>query len=96
MAGAEGSGTVAAVGEGVTDFRVGDRVAWSSAQGSYAEQVLVDAAKAVQVPDGVSDEIAAAVLLQGMTAHYLCNDVYPVQDGDTVSCTPGQAGSGCC
>ena len=47
VAGAEGSGTVAAIGEGVTDFRVGDRVAWSSAQGSYAEQVLVDTAKAV-------------------------------------------------
>ena len=94
VAGAEGSGTVAAIGEGVTDFRVGDRVAWSSAQGSYAEQVLVDTAKAVQVPDGVSDEIAAAVLLQGMTAHYLCNDVYPVQDGDTVLVHAGAGGVG--
>ncbi len=94
VAGAEGSGTVAATGDGVTDFRVGDRVAWSSAQGSYAEQVVVDTAKAVQVPDGVSDEIAAAVLLQGMTAHYLCNDVYPVQDGDTVLVHAGAGGVG--
>ena len=94
VAGAEGSGTVAAIGEGVTGFRVGDRVAWSSAQGSYAEHVLVDTAKAVHVPDGVSDEIAAAVLLQGMTAHYLCNDVYPVQDGDTVLVHAGAGGVG--
>jgi NADPH:quinone reductase len=94
VAGAEGSGTVSAVGDGVTDVHVGDRVAWSSAQGSYAEQVLVDAAKAVKVPEGVSDDIAAAVLLQGMTAHYLCNDVYPVQDGDTVLVHAGAGGVG--
>jgi NADPH2:quinone reductase len=82
--GLEGAGTVAAVGSGVTDLAVGDRVAWAAAQGSYAERALVAAAQAVPVPDGVSDEVAAAVPLQGMTAHYLASSTYPVQAGDTV------------
>ncbi len=84
VAGAEGAGTVAAVGEGVEGFSVGDRVGWVSAAGSYAEQVVVDAAKAVPLPDGISDETAAASLLQGMTAHYLCHSTYPVAAGDPV------------
>jgi NADPH:quinone reductase len=84
VAGVEGAGTVAAVGEGVTGFIVGDRVAWISAQGSYAEQVVVEEARAVPVPDGISSELAAAVLLQGMTAHYLATSTYPVQPGDDV------------
>lgn len=84
VAGIEGAGTVAAAGEGVTDFAAGNRVAWVSAQGSYAEQVVVEAARAVPVPDGVSDDVAAAALLQGMTAHYLCTSTYPVQPGETV------------
>ena len=94
VTGAEGAGVVAAVGDGVADVNVGDRVAWSNAPGSYAEQVLVDAANAVPLPSGVSDEIAAAVLLQGMTAHYLSHDVYPVQDGDTVLVHAGAGGVG--
>ena len=94
VTGAEGSGEVAEVGEGVSDVNVGDRVAWSNAPGSYAEQVLVDAASAVPLPTGVSDQIAAAVLLQGMTAHYLSHDVYPVQDGDTVLVHAGAGGVG--
>ncbi|MDQ1646431.1 MAG: NADPH:quinone reductase, partial [Cryptosporangiaceae bacterium] len=69
--GGEGSGTVEAAGPGVTEFSPGDRVAWSAAPGSYAEKVLVDAERAVPVPDGVTAEQAAAVMLQGMTAHYL-------------------------
>jgi NADPH:quinone reductase len=84
VAGVEGAGVVAAVGEGVADFSVGDRVAWTSAQGSYAEQVAVDAARAVPVPDGLSSELAAAALLQGMTAHYLATGAYSVQPGDDV------------
>src|ERR687885_396474 len=84
VAGAEGAGTVAAVGEGVGEFAVGDRVAWSAAPGSYAERVVVDEARAVPVPDGVSTEVAAAALLQGMTAHYLAIDTYPVQPRDPV------------
>lgn len=82
--GAEGAGTVAAVGKDVSEFSVGDRVAWSAAAGSCAEQVVVEAARAVPVPEGISTELAAAALLQGMTAHYLCHSTYPVQPGDDV------------
>jgi NADPH2:quinone reductase len=84
VAGVEGAGTVARVGDGVTGFGVGDRVGWVQAQGSYAEQVAVDAARAVPVPDGVSSELAAAALLQGMTAQYLATGTYAVQSGDDV------------
>jgi NADPH2:quinone reductase len=83
-AGAEGAGTVAAVGDGVHEFEPGDRVAWSAAAGSYAERALVDESRAVPVPDGVSTELAAAALLQGMTAQYLATDTYAVQSGDDV------------
>jgi len=84
VVGAEGAGTVAAVGDAVSEFAVGDRVAWAAAPGSYAEQVLVEAERAIPVPEGMRDELAAAALLQGMTAHYLCTDTYAVQAGDTV------------
>jgi NADPH2:quinone reductase len=79
--GREGAGIVLAVGEGVMEFTVGDRVAWSTGPGSYAEQVALPADRAVPVPDGVDLRIAAAVMLQGMTAHYLCHSTFPVQDG---------------
>ncbi len=84
VAGVEGAGTVVALGEAVSDVAVGDRVCWTAAPGSYAEQVVVEAARAVPIPDGVSDELAAASLLQGMTAHYLCCSTFPVQEGHTV------------
>lgn len=84
LAGSEGAGRVAAAGDGVTDLAVGDRVTWFEAQGSYAERVVLPAAKTVPVPDGVSDEVAAAVLLQGMTAVVLCDRTYAVQQGDDV------------
>jgi NADPH2:quinone reductase len=84
VAGVEGAGTVTDVGENVTGVSIGDRVAWSNAPGSYAEQVVLDAARAVPIPDGVSTELAAAVLLQGMTAHYLAASTYPVRSGDDV------------
>jgi NADPH:quinone reductase len=84
VAGIEGAGTVAQVGEGVTGFSAGDRVAWKNAQGSYAEQAVVPEAEAVPIPDGVSEELACAVLLQGVTAHYLTHSTYPVQPGDEV------------
>ena len=80
--GGEGAGTVLAVGGGVTDFAVGDHVAWSAAPGSYAEQVALPADRAVPVPHGIDLRIAAAVMLQGMTAHYLCYSTYPVKEGD--------------
>jgi NADPH:quinone reductase len=84
VAGVEGAGRFAAVGDGVTDMAVGDAVAWSGASGSYAEQVALDAARAVPVPDGVSSELAAAALLQGMTAQYLATSTYAVRPGDDV------------
>ena len=84
VAGVEGAGTVRDVGENVTGVSTGDRVAWSNAPGSYAEQVALDATRAVPIPDGVSTELAAAVLLQGMTAHYLAASTYPVRSGDDV------------
>ncbi len=82
--GIEGAGTVAAVGDGVTDVGVGDRVGWTNGPGSYAERAIVRGRAAVPIPDDISDEIAAAVLLQGMTAHYLCSSTYPVQKGEWV------------
>jgi NADPH2:quinone reductase len=84
LLGVEGAGTVAALGEGVTDLAAGDCVAWTTAQGSYAERVLVEAARAIPVPDGVPADLAAAVALQGITAQYLATSTYPVQAGDTV------------
>jgi NADPH2:quinone reductase len=82
--GAEGAGTVAALGPGVSDFAVGDRVAWTQVSGSYAEQVAVPVALAVPVPEGMDLSVAAAVMLQGMTAHYLCHSTYPVAEGERV------------
>ncbi|WP_025274477.1 quinone oxidoreductase family protein [Haloglycomyces albus] len=82
--GLEGAGTVAAVGEGVDEFQPGDQVSWSNVPGSYADLVIGEAGKFVSVPDRVAPETAAAVMLQGLTAHYLCNDVYQVGEGDTV------------
>jgi NADPH2:quinone reductase len=85
VAGVEGVGTVVEVGGGVDGLTAGQRVGWlRGGQGSYAEFVAVDAAQAVPVPDGVDDEVAAAVLMQGVTAHYLATDTYRVQPGDTV------------
>jgi NADPH2:quinone reductase len=66
------------------EFGPGDRVAWAAAPGSYAERVVVDARNAVPLPDGTPSDLAAAVLLQGMTAHYLSHATYPVQAGDDV------------
>ncbi|MBI4899373.1 MAG: quinone oxidoreductase [Actinobacteria bacterium] len=84
VVGSEGAGEVVALGEGVTDVAVGDRVAWSDAPASYAELVVVPADRLLPVPDDVDLETAAAVPLQGMTAHYLCVSTYPVQPDDTV------------
>jgi NADPH2:quinone reductase len=82
--GSEGAGTVVAVGSDVTGFAEGDHVAWAAAPGSYAQQVVVRAAAAFKVPDGVEDEVAAAAMLQGITAHYLVTSTYAVKPGDTV------------
>lgn len=82
--GAEGAGTVTALGAGVTGVALGDRVAWTGVPGSYAEQVVVPADRAVPVPAGIDLQVAAAVLLQGLTAHYLCHSTFPVGPGDPV------------
>jgi NADPH2:quinone reductase len=81
VTGGEGAGTVIALGADVTDLAVGDRVAWVG-PGSYAEQVVLPADRVVPVPDGISTEVAAAAILQGMTAHYLATSTYPVRAGD--------------
>ena len=81
VTGGEGAGTVVAVGEGVTEPAVGDRVAWVG-PGSYAERVVLPADRVVPVPADVSTEVAAAAILQGMTAHYLVSSTYPVRPGD--------------
>ncbi|MGH3152216.1 MAG: alcohol dehydrogenase catalytic domain-containing protein, partial [Streptosporangiaceae bacterium] len=80
--GAEGAGTVTAVGEGVTGLAVGDQVAWAGLPGGYAEQAVLPAVRVVPVPSGISAQVAAAVMLQGMTAHYLATSTYPVREGD--------------
>lgn len=92
--GQEGAGVVEVLGEGVTSLAVGDRVAFAGTQGTYAEFVCVDAARLVRVPDGVSSNDAAALMLQGMTAHYLLNSTYPVARGETILVHAGAGGVG--
>ena len=81
--GMEGAGVVAEVGPGVAAWREGDRVAWTGILGSYAGRVLLPAERAVAVPLGMSTDTAAALMLQGLTAHYLCTSTYPLRKGDT-------------
>jgi len=81
--GQEGAGVVIAVGSDVHDFAVGDPVAYSSVLGSYAEYAAVPADRLVKIPAGVGECDAAAAMLQGMTAHYLLQDTYPLKKGET-------------
>jgi NADPH:quinone reductase len=81
--GQEGAGIVNAVGTEVTTVRNGERVAWTGVMGSYAEYAAVPADRLVPIPDGVTDQQAAATMLQGMTAHYLSHDTYPLKRGET-------------
>lgn len=92
--GSEAAGTVAAVGEGIVGVEPGDRVAWALRPGAYAQRAVVPAAVAVPVPAEVPDETAAALLLQGMTAHYLTHSTCPVQPGDTVLVHAAAGGTG--
>jgi NADPH2:quinone reductase len=82
--GQEGAGLVVAVGSDVTTLRLGDRVAYTGAMGSYAEYAAVPADRLVKVPDELDFNQAAAAMLQGMTAHYLSHSTYPIKSGDTV------------
>ena len=81
--GQEGAGVVTATGAEVKSVKVGDRVAWSGLLGSYAEYAAVPADQLVPIPQGVSDDQAASAMLQGMTAHYLSHDTYPLKKGET-------------
>jgi len=80
--GQEAAGVVTAVGEGVTEFKPGDRVASAAVSGAYADEALAPASQTVILPAGVSSTQAAAVMLQGMTAHYLACDTFPLKSGD--------------
>ena len=82
--GMEGVGSIDAIGDGVEGLATGDRVAYPMNLGSYAEQRLIDADKLVKLPDAISDETAAAMMLKGLTAHYLLFRTYPVQPGDSI------------
>lgn len=92
--GAEASGTVLAVGEGVDGFAEGDLVTTAEGRGTYADRFVVEAARAVRVPEGVSAETAAALPLQGLTAHYLATSAAHPQEGDTVLVHAGAGGVG--
>lgn len=81
--GLEGAGRVEAVGPGVTDVKEGDEVAWTSSAGSYATHVCVPVAKLVPVPSGIDPKVAAAAMLQGITAHYLVRSTFPLGPGHT-------------
>lgn len=92
--GGEGAGTVAALGAGVDRLQEGERVAWAMASRSYAQQAVVAAEKLVPVPEGVDLDVAAAVLLQGMTAHYLSHSTYVLDEEDTALVTAAAGGVG--
>jgi NADPH2:quinone reductase len=81
--GLEAGGTVAAVGPGTTDVKVGDKVAYTGVPGAYAEYAVVPAARLVVLPAGLTTRQGAAMMLQGMTAHYLATSTYPLKKGDT-------------
>src|SRR5512147_28544 len=92
--GQEAAGTVDAVGPGVTDLKPGDRVAFASVQGTYADFVIAPAWRLVHIPAGVDSQTAAAVLLQGMTAHYLTHSTYPLKAGETALVHAAGGGTG--
>jgi len=92
--GNEASGTVEAVGTGVTDLSPGDRVAYAMHRGSYAEYAVVPAAQLVKLPDHVDFKSGAAAMLQGMTAHYLTHSSYPLKQGDVCLIHAAAGGAG--
>lgn len=92
--GMEASGTIEAVGSGVADLKVGQRVAFCLSRGSYAEYIAVPAWKLVPLPDDISFELGAAVMLQGCTAHYLSHSAFPLQRGQSCLVHAGAGGVG--
>ena len=94
VAGNEGAGVVEALGAGVSDLKVGDRVCYTGLQGSYCEERLVPADRMVKLPEGISDAQAASMLLKGLTVHYLIFSTYAVKEGETVLWHAGAGGVG--
>ena len=92
--GMEGAGVVEAVGPGVKELRVGDRVAYSSNPGSYAEYTVAPETAVVPIPEGLDPALAAAAILQGMTAHYLVHTTYTLKSGDTALIHAAAGGAG--
>jgi NADPH2:quinone reductase len=92
--GQEAAGTVSAVGSDVKSLKVGDRVAYTGVLGAYAEHAAVPADRLVKVPAGISDQQAAAAMLQGMTAHYLLYSSYPLKKGETALIHAAAGGMG--
>jgi len=93
--GSEGAGTIAALGPGVEGLKVGDRVAyWNPAMGSYAEFVICPAFRVVMLPDGMDFGVGAALMLQGLTAHFLVRSVFPAGDGHSLLFHAGAGGVG--
>jgi NADPH2:quinone reductase len=92
--GQEAAGTVDAVGPGVTEVKPGDRVVYASVQGSYAEYAIVPAWRLVPVPDGVDAKEAVAIMVQGMTAHYLTQSTYPLKPGESALVHAAGGGTG--
>jgi NADPH2:quinone reductase len=79
--GVDGAGRVSALGDGVSEFAIGDRVAWVYVYGSYAEQIVMPATSAVPVPDDISDEVAVSLMMQGITAHHFVTEAADIQPG---------------
>jgi NADPH2:quinone reductase len=92
--GLEGAGTVLEVGPSVDEIGVGDRIGWTDVMGSYAERIAVPASRAVPLPDHIDSSTAAAVLLQGLTAHFLASDTFPLSAGDRCLIHAGAGGVG--
>ena len=92
--GQEAAGTVSSIGEGVTEVKPGDRVAYAMTQGAYAEFAVVPAWKLVKLPDNVDFKLGAAIMLQGMTAHYLTHSTFPLKAGHTALVHAGAGGVG--
>src|SRR5438477_12584849 len=94
VAGNEGAGVVEAVGANVTDLKKGDRVAYTGLPGSYCEARVVPADRLVKIPEGITDEQAASMMLKGMTVHYLIHSTYPVKRGETALWHAAAGGGG--
>lgn len=92
--GEEAAGVVEAVGGGVSGVKIGERVAWANVMGAYAEYAVVPVEKLVRVPEGLDSRTAAALMLQGMTAHYLTRSTYPLKAGETCVVHAGAGGVG--